>query len=268
MAASCQIRPTAFPTATTRRRRCARRRVTPWGIAGRVRENAAALQYNASQVKIRSSRLSSSGSSLLGQAPTVRTGATNTHPMAQLLFGKRPPKLVDRRKHPKVRKGLAHLDDMTEQVALLLGRRRSDFTLELCEGDNACISRDGQLAFGVELLEQYQDDDDLLLSILGHEIGHQPWDWPEGTIEHLSASELSHLYREEEAKADRFAGRVLAELGSSPDAVERFLRSSVKGFEAHQSKDYYPVEVRVEMIRKAFERRKRSMTQRAHLIGG
>lgn len=188
--------------------------------------------------------------------------------MSVLLFGKKPPKLVDKKKHPKVRAGLARLDDMTEHIALMMGRSAKDFSLELCEGDNACISRDGQIAFGVELLEEHQADDDLLLGILGHEMGHQPWEWPSGDMSMMTRAQLDALYRDEEAKADRFAGRVLAELNASPDAVERFLRRHAKGFEGNQVNDYYPVDVRVEMIRKAFDRRRRAKSRPLNLLGG
>ena len=220
-------------------------------------------------MKIRSSGLTSS-TLLSGQGQGAPVGRLQSHPMSILLFGKRPPKLVDKRKHPKLKKGLARLEDMKEHISLLLGRRGKDFTLELCEGDNACISRDGQIAFGVDLLGEHQGDDDLLLGILGHEIGHQPWTWPGGDMSQLTRAQLDELYREEEAKADRFAGRVLAELGASPDAVEKFLLTHAKGFEQKQANDYYPAEVRVEMIRRAFDRRLRALAARgsSYLLGG
>ncbi|MBI5478463.1 MAG: hypothetical protein HY906_06380 [Deltaproteobacteria bacterium] len=220
-------------------------------------------------MKIRSSSLS--GSTLLsGQGQGMPVGRLTSHPMTILLFGKKPPKLVDKRKHPKLKKGLARLEDMKEQVALLLGRQGKDFTLELCEGGNACISRDGQIAFGVDLLGAHQGDDDLLLAILGHELGHQPWTWPGGDLSKLTRAQLDQLYRDEEARADRFAGRVLAELGATPDAVEKFLLRHAKGFEQKQANDYYPAEVRVEMIRAAFNRRARALSARGtgRLLGG
>lgn len=189
--------------------------------------------------------------------------------MSSLLFGKRPPKLVDKKKHPKLRRSLSQLEDLSEHVALLLGRSSErEFTLELCEGDNACISRDGQIAFGVEFLEENQDDHDLLLGVLGHEIGHQPWSWPNHDLSALTKAQLDQLYREEEAKADRFAGRALADLGGSPDSLEKFLAKHGKGFEEQQSNEYYPVAVRVDMIRKAFERRKRTKSRNPALLGG
>lgn len=194
--------------------------------------------------------------------PVVRA-----HPMAQLLFGKRPPKLLDKRRFPRVRRGLKKLEDMTEHVSLLLGRTEKDFELELCEGRNASISRDGQVAFGLDLLAEHQEDDDLLMGILGHELGHQPWDWPSGNFSGLTRAQLDQLYREEEAKADRFAGRVLAELGGTPGSVERFLMKHA-GFEQKQSAEYYPADVRVKMISEAYDKRRRAMRRSTkHLTG-
>jgi hypothetical protein len=219
-------------------------------------------------VKIRSSGLG--GSTLQpGQGSGTPVLRSPQHPVGVLLFGKRAPKLVDKRKFPKLKKGLKRLEDMTEHIALLVGRNgEREFDLQLCEGDNASISRDGQIAFGVDLLDAHQENDDLLLAVLGHEIGHQPWSWPGGSMASLSKSALEQMYREEEAKADVFAGRVLAEMGGSTEAIEAFLRESAKGFEAKQNNEYYPVEVRIEMIRKSFQRRKRMLNRASALLHG
>ena len=51
----------------------------------------------------------------------------------------------------------------------------------------------------------------------------------------------------------------------------RYLNSGAKGFEEKQSNDYYPVEVRISMIRAAFNRRKRALAARSKassLLGG
>jgi hypothetical protein len=182
------------------------------------------------------------------------------HPVAVLLFGKRPPKLVDRKRYPKLKKALRKLEYVKGQIAELLGVADNQFSVELCEGDNAFISREGQIAVGVELLEKHQDDDDLMVAILGHEMGHQPWSWPDGDLSHLNRAQLQKLYREEEAKADRFAGRVLAELGASPDAVCRFLVGNER-FEGHAPSDYYPAKTRAAMIRRAYRERRRALKE-------
>ena len=182
------------------------------------------------------------------------------HPLSVLLFGKRPPKLVDKRKHPKLKKALRKLEAIKDQVAELAGQSPGELSIELCEGGNASISRQGQISVGVELLERHQGNDDLLVAVLGHEIGHQPWDWPEGDFSKMTKRQMDALYREEEAKADRFAGRILADLGADPDAVCEFLLAAER-FEAHKPSDYYPADVRAQMIRQAFSRRRSALAR-------
>jgi hypothetical protein len=215
-------------------------------------------------MKVGSSQLGTFSS--LGGQSVWTPSQVGRHPMSVLLFGKRPPKLVDRRKHPKLGKTLRKLEYVKDELAGLVGREGKDFTLELCEGDNASISRDGQIAFGVELLEEHADNDDLLVAVLGHEIGHRPWTWPR-TLDPqgMTKAKLDALYREEEAKADRFAGRVLAELGASPDAICKFLEAH-EAFEAGKPpSDYYPAEVRARIIRESYQRRAKALERKQAL---
>ena len=209
-------------------------------------------------MKVESLRSGSTSTNLAGSQSTILR-PPSPHPLNVLLFGKRPPKLVDRRKHPKLKKALRKLEALKEEIAMeILGEPEGRLSLELCEGSNASISRDGQIAFGVELLEEHQKDDDLLVAVIGHEIGHQPWTWPKGDFSRLTKAQLDAIYREEESKADRFAGRVLAELGADPTSICDFLIAAQR-FEARRPTDYYPAEVRAEIIQQAFRRRRRHL---------
>ncbi len=201
---------------------------------------------------------SSSTQTQLGQgSPFIRNPGA-AHPMGVLLFGKRPPRLVDWREHPRLRKALRKLSALKEQIAELAGQSPDELSIALCEGGNASISRQGQISVGVELLERHGGDDDLLVAMLGHEIGHQPWTWPEGDLSHLSRKELDALYREEEAKADRFAGRVLADLGGNPGSICKFLLEA-HSLEARPPSDYYPAPQRAQLIQQTFARRSRTL---------
>jgi hypothetical protein len=190
--------------------------------------------------------------------PFVRSKQPEPHPLNVLLFGKQAPRRLDRRKHPKLRKALRKLEYVTEQLAEMVGQPSNALSIELCEGNNAFISRNGTLSVGKDLLEQHEQDDDLLVAVLGHEVGHQPWTWPRGDLSHLKKKDLDALYREEEAKADRFAGRVLADLGADPKAISDFLLRHQK-FEGNTPSDYYPAEVRVQMIVDAYQKRLRAL---------
>lgn len=190
------------------------------------------------------------------QLPQTRT--PQPHPVAVLLFGKQPLRRLDRRRFPKLARGMRKLELARDQIADILGVPANVFEIVLAEGSNASISRDGEIAFGKDLLQAHQEDPDLLIGVLGHEIGHQPWTWPEGNLAGLGRSALQRLYREEEAKADRFAGRVLAELNLDPDSLCRLLLNDGR-FEVGHSREYEPPEERVRMIREAFGRRRRAL---------
>src|SRR5689334_3495841 len=88
-----------------------------------------------------------------GGGQTIFNPPPGMHPMSVLLFGKRPPKPADRRKHPKLAKKLRKLDYVKDQIAEMLGQSNEDLSLDLCEGNNAFIGRDGKISFGVELME-------------------------------------------------------------------------------------------------------------------
>jgi predicted Zn-dependent protease len=201
-----------------------------------------------------------------GGAPLWWPGSVAPHPMSVLLFGKRKPRRVDKRKYPGLRKALRKLEGIKDQLAELAGFPAADIEIELCEGDNAFISHDAQISIGVGLLSEHEHDDDLLVAVLGHEIGHRPWSWKVPDVSTMTRAEIDQLRRDEEAKADRFAGRVLADLGADPESVCRFLLSAAK-FETHPPSDYYPAADRARMIRDAFRRRDASLRNARSVLG-
>lgn len=205
------------------------------------------MRINASQIGLSTS---------LGQQTVILPKPGQVDPMMVLLFGKRPARRLDSRRYPRLKKALRKLQGIKEQVAELMGQPEELFAVDLCEGSNASISRDGRIGVGKDLLEAFPDDDELWVGILGHEIGHAPWTWPEGDLSGLKKRDRDALYRNEEAKADRFAGRVLADLGVRPDRICEFLLEAA-AFEAHPPSDYYPAAVRAQMITEAFRRRAR-----------
>jgi hypothetical protein len=213
-------------------------------------------------LKISAQTLSTTTSSQAGGSPWIHR--PDAGPLGQLLFGKRQPKLVDRRKYPSLKKALKKLDLSMLQIVEALGAPEEFFSIELAEGSNASINRQGQIAFGLELLEEHQRENELLVAVLAHEIGHAPWTWPSKLLGRFTKKQIDHIYREEEAKADRFMGRALAELGIPPDAICEFLLKLAK-FETHPPSDYYPAKDRAAMIRDMFRKRKRLLDSVMHL---
>ncbi len=197
-----------------------------------------------------------------GRPTAVQPGKAQIDAVQVLFFGKLPPRRLDRRRYPKLKKAFKKLEMMRDQISEVMGIPSETFSLELCEGANASVSRQGEISIGIELLEEHQRDDALLVAILGHEMGHQPWTWPKGDLGRVSRAQLNAMYREGEARADRFAGKALADLGLAPDAICEFLAAAEK-FEAHPPADYYPAPVRAQMIRDAFGRRRRTLKNAA-----
>ena len=203
------------------------------------------------------SPLIQTNTSTAGQATQHLPQNVQIHPMSVLLFGRRPPNKLDRKKRPRLGKAMRKLDDVKDQICDLMRQPGGEIELELAEGNNACITEDGELLIGEELLERHQDNDDLLVAILGHEIGHQPWNWKNLNLEGMTRARIAEVYRQEEARADYFAGLALAELGAKPDALCKFLLSRER-FEAKtQSSEYYPADVRASILNTAYAKRRR-----------
>jgi hypothetical protein len=200
----------------------------------------------------------------MGQSASMPRAVGGQQRIDVVLFGKTPARLVDPRRFPHLKKAMRKLGMAKDQLADLLGVSEGTFSVALAEGENASINRDGQIAFGAGLLEQHERSDALLVAVLAHEIGHQPWRWPKGDLSHLTRKALDFMSREEEARADRFAGRALADLAVSPDPICEFLLAHGK-FEKHPPADYYPAEQRVEMLQAAFVKRRKALTTAAHL---
>jgi hypothetical protein len=169
-----------------------------------------------------------------------------------LFFGKRPARRVDPRKYRHLTKGKRKLEYLASEALELVGSPELGVTVALAEGSNASISRDGELRVGVQLLEAKQDDDDFLVALVGHEVGHQPWRWPLGPLE-MNQRQLNELYKAEERRADETMGRILAQLGASPDSMARFLLSAAR-FEKTPPLDYDPAEQRVALLRASFQK--------------
>lgn len=183
-----------------------------------------------------------------------------------LLFGKRPARLVDPRKYPHLKKGKRKLEALAEDISGLLGVAGGELTVSLAEGKNASISRDGELRMGVKLLEERQEDDDFLVAVVGHEVGHQPWDWPQHDLRGLTRKQLGELYKVEERKADDFMGAVLAKLGADPGSMAEFLLAA-EAFEKTPPLDYDPADERVALMRRAFERQRARQVKKATIAG-
>lgn len=166
-----------------------------------------------------------------------------------VLFGSQLPKVVDGRNYPQLAEQLAWVRRHKTKLAAFVGDKDSDYDVALAEGLAACIDRHGMIYIGAALLAQASPE--LMLGVLAHEVGHRPKTWHNyRRKEPFLRAELLQMARDEEAKADRVAGRAIAEFQTTPDALCEFLL--VHGNFEKPPENYYPVEVRIAMIREAY----------------
>ncbi len=187
-----------------------------------------------------------------GQTGSARQSAQvgKPVPLGQLLFGKVAPKKLDQRDYPHLKKKMQKARSMKRKLAFLAGDDDDEYDLELADTEVAMIDEKGTIFLGAEFLEQFGDDDEILAGVLGHEVGHRPKTWPKVPEDiQLSLEDRHQLSREEEGKADWFAGRALAELGYGPDKICALLEA-LDG-RGNPSKNYYSVSTRQAIVQEA-----------------
>ncbi len=178
-------------------------------------------------------------------AKTQDTSAIET-----TLFGTVRPKALDASQFPQLAEQLKWLNRQKMRIAAFIGDTQEEYEIVLAEGLNAYIDPSGRIYFGEALIRL--GDEALLAGVLAHELGHQPKTWKKLRQGHgLKREQLLAFARHEEAKADRVAGRALAALELDPAPLCDFLKAH--GHFEKQPETYFSVDVRVQMIKEAFE---------------
>ncbi len=181
-----------------------------------------------------------------------------------ILFGTVRPKVLDLANFPELAQAFRFLKKFKTKLAAFGGDRDDDYDLQLAEGANACVDRHGTIFIGEGLLKHGEPA--LVVGVLAHEVGHRPKTWRKHQKEALNRQALLQLAREEEAKADKAAGRALAELGISCEPLCTYLQRH--GNFEKPPENYFPVEVRIEMIREAHAAQKARRTATKRLFPG
>ncbi|MCC6809418.1 MAG: M48 family metalloprotease [Deltaproteobacteria bacterium] len=167
-----------------------------------------------------------------------------------MLFGSVRPKVLDAAHFPQLAEQIRWLNRQKMRIASFVGDKDEEYEIVLAEGMNACIDPHGKIYIGERLISL--SDQALLAGVLAHEIGHRPKTWKKLRQGHgLSREQLLAFARDEEAKADRVAGRSLAALELDPQRLCTFLKRT--GNFEKQPETYYPADVRVAMIIEAYE---------------
>jgi len=168
------------------------------------------------------------------------------------LFGRPKPTVLDPAQFPHLSEQLKLLARYKKKLAVMAGDDEDDYELVLADGTIAMIDEQGNIYVGAGFLQAAKDMPELMVGVLAHEIGHRPKRWNEyRTKRQLTREELEMLCRYEETRADIFAGKALAEMEMSSEPVEQFLQA----IEEKPHPEYFPAEVRAEVIRDAHQGR-------------
>lgn len=200
---------------------------------------------------------------------TERMGGS---PEAELrkLLGEPLPRSVDQRDLSRELAALFSTYGMLQKIKKKLewiSRRRGNRIIA-ARNTVACVDADDNIYMGVDFLEKYKSDEDLIAGIMAHEWGHMISELAPGTdLSHLSWDELFELRREEEAAADAFAGRALYLMGYEIERMIEFFRNKDKIDKRVRTQKYHSPEVRAEILRQAYQAQIRAMVQIHKLFG-
>lgn len=163
------------------------------------------------------------------------------------LFGKSKPPLLDPAHYPLLWAQLMRLMRDGGRIANMIGEPAASYRAALADSPTAMIDAEGLIYFGAGLLKQYEGCLDVLVGILGHEIGHRPRRWGGLRVSgEPTRQALLELCRQAEDEADTIAGLGLGELQRSPEPLVRFLIENEDRVRPHP--EYYPASVRARTI--------------------
>jgi len=185
----------------------------------------------------------------------------------QTLFGRITPRQLNIADFPDLAAIIRFLNRCRKKLATLHGDPETDYEIVLADGTIAAIDKDGKIFVGAGFLMAYAHEPSVLVGALAHEIGHRPKRWKEPKYQmrkELTPQDIQAICREEETRADIFAGKGLAELGFDCEPLIDFL----KRVQVKPHPDYFSAEVRGDVIREAFGGRDYSVKQRQKLFPG
>ena len=217
-------------------------------------------------------------STLLAQLPpnwmnrvSGRAGMASA-PEAEIrkLLGEPLPKALDPNELPAGLKALFAAYGMLQKIKKKLEwiSRRKGGNIIPAKNTVACVDEDDNIYMGVEFLEKFKDQEDVVAGIMAHEWGHMMSELVPGEdLSHLNWDELLEVRRDEEAAADAFAGKALYQMGYEIDAMADFIKSMAKYDKKAKSHKYHSPALRAEILRQAYESQKRLAEQIDKMFG-
>jgi hypothetical protein len=197
-------------------------------------------------------RIEGSNSTLtnLRNAPKVTSGSSGEASQAPKSIGETPPRIVSLADIGSLA-GLFAKGGVVSKLKRKLNKlKRKKCKVTPAKGTIACIDEDDLVYLGVEFLEEFQDDEEVLAGVMAHEWGHSCAEKPKKQeIERLNWDEIFALRRSHEVLADELSGRLLAVMGYKPDGLINFL---MRGKKRTHNLKYHEQEVRKQIILKGY----------------
>ncbi len=117
------------------------------------------------------------------------------------------------------------LERLRQKLALISKKKGGKFLP--AKNTIACVDEDDNVYVGIEFLEKYSDDNDLIAGIMAHEWGHMlSEDQPNIDWQKMTMDQLLEMRRSEEADADGFSGRAMYLMGYDPQHMIDFLNKN------------------------------------------
>lgn len=215
------------------------------------------------------------GSSILGLPPAwisravSRGGAMSNTDEIRKLLGEPIPRVVDQSTlRPEIAAFFAQgglLERLRKKLSIF--SRKKGGKILPAHGTIASVDEDDNLYVGVDFLEQFGSDEQLVAGIVAHEWGHMMSDLPRGVDwSHLTWDELHSMRRDEEADADGFAGRAMFLMRYSVEPMIKFLeeldklkKEKTKAKEELACHKYHNLATRIAILRESYEAEKRAL---------
>ncbi len=182
----------------------------------------------------------------LRHVPQVNVSRTDNGQSAPKTIGETPPQKLSLSQIGQ----LALLFDKNGKISRLQ-RKLNKIKGKKCQvtpakGTIACVDGNDLVFLGVEFLEEFQDQEDILLGVMAHEWGHACADRPQTEdIEGLNWDQIFELRKSHEVLADEISGRMLALLGYPLENYLKFIRSFLSN--THNLK-YHDNETRAQIV--------------------
>ena len=201
----------------------------------------------------------------LGGRPEAVQGPPISQQVQQTLFGRVAPRQLNAEDFPDLAAILRALNKHRIKLATMHGDDEDEYRIVLADDTIAMIDKDGTIFMGASFLYSCQREIEIPVGVLAHEMGHRPKRWKESRYQlhhELTQPEMQAICREEETRADIFAGKGLAELGYDCEPLIAFLRK----VQTRPHPEYFPADVRAEVIREAHAGRMYRASQRKKLF--